>query len=73
MNDDSDGLPVALRGKIPVKVIGKVSKGDCLITSNVPGYAMVADLDNISKVSIFAKSLEDKNDTDLGTIMAVVL
>jgi hypothetical protein len=73
MNNDSEGLPVALRGKIPVKVIGKVSKGDCLVTSSVPGYAMVADLANVSTVSIFAKSLEDKNDTDLGTIMAVVL
>ena len=73
MNAESYGLPVALRGKVPVKVIGKVSKGDCLVTSNVPGYAMSADPTTVSMISIFAKSLEDKDNIEPGTIIAVVL
>ena len=36
MNNDIDGLPpVALQGRVPVKVIGKVPKGERLTTSDV--------------------------------------
>ena len=36
MNKDAEGLPVALTGRVPVKVIGKVRKGERLISSDVP-------------------------------------
>jgi hypothetical protein len=73
MNDVSNEPPVALRGKIPVKVIGSVKKGDPLITSSIAGYAEVGDLSTVSPVAIFAKSLENKEDLDPGVVMAVVL
>jgi len=73
MNSEASGLPVALRGKVPVKVIGKVWKGDLLICSAVPGYAMSVGDDKSYGVSIFAKSIEDKTDFEYGTVMAVIL
>ena len=72
MNEESTGLVVALRGKVPVRVVGKVNKGDLLVTSNVPGFAQVA-LANFSANAVFAKSLETKDSDEAGTVMAVVL
>ena len=42
MNSDLQGDPtVALQGRTPCKVIGKVEKGDIIVTSAVEGYGMV--------------------------------
>lgn len=73
MNNESNGLPIALRGKVPVKVIGRVSKGDALITSSSYGYAKVADASIIPSTAIFAKAIEDKDDFEPGVIMAVII
>ena len=40
MNSEAEGLPVALTGRVPVKVFGKVLKGERLISSHLPGVAM---------------------------------
>lgn len=72
MNAELDGLIVALRGRIPAKVVGKVNKGDLLVTSNVPGFAQAA-LGTVSANAVFAKSLEDKNTEEPGVIEAVIL
>lgn len=42
MNKDAEGQYVALRGRVPCKVIGPVKKGDVLITSDRPGFACVS-------------------------------
>jgi len=72
MNVESEGLAVALRGKVPCKVIGPIKKGDILVSSSVLGYAMASRSNNPLAASIIGKSLEDKFDLDLGTIMIVV-
>ncbi len=72
MNSLSDGQPVALRGKVPVKVLGSVRKGDLLVTSEIEGTAKVA-VGEYSPNSVFAKSLENKDSEDLGTVIAVIL
>jgi hypothetical protein len=71
--DDTNYPPVALRGKVPVKVIGKVTKGDVLVTSTTPGYAVALKSENVSNFSGIAKSLENKDDDGLGVVMAVVI
>jgi len=73
MNVDSTGQAVALRGKVPVKVLGKVSKGDLLITSAIPGYAMSVGGDMSFGHAIFAKSIANKTDYDNGMVIAVIL
>lgn len=71
MNEDSTGQVVALRGKVPVKVVGKVNKGDLLVTSEIPGFATVGT--DAHPNAVFAKSLENKDDITPGIVMAVVL
>jgi hypothetical protein len=71
MNIGSTGIAVALRGKVPCKVVGSVNKGDILVSSTVAGYAKRGNILSPA-ASIVGKSLEDKFDLDTGTIMMVV-
>jgi hypothetical protein len=62
---------IALRGKVPVKVVGPVSKGDVLINSNVAGHAMAANEPlAVCAASIIGKALEDHDGH--GIVLAVV-
>ena len=72
-NGEENGLAVALRGKIPVKVIGSVNKGDLLITSNVAGYATAAKFYKPDPHAVFAKSLERDDSEGARVIWAVIL
>lgn len=59
MNGDSPGVPVALRGRVPCKVLGPVKKGDLLVTAGAnPGWATSAGKDQSRPLSVFAKALE---------------
>ena len=72
MNEGCPGIKTltALQGKVPVNVIGKVAKGDMLVASAIPGYAIV---DNDPKVgSVIGKAISEKDDTEKGTVHAVV-
>ena len=72
MNDGCLGIKTltALQGKVPVNVIGTVGKGDMLVASSIPGYAVV---DNDPKVgSVIGKAIGTKDDTERGTVYAVV-
>lgn len=61
---------VALRGRVPCKVIGPVKKGDLLVTSYYPGYAEVFKTGDSSS-AVLGKSLENF-DGSKGTIEIVV-
>jgi hypothetical protein len=58
MNAASDGLPVALTGRVPCMVLGPVDKGDRLVTSKMSGIAQRLVDGRYTPGSIFAKSLE---------------
>ena len=73
MNAANAGQPVALRGRVPVDVIGPVSKGDLLVTSASPGYAASVGKNANYSVAVFAKALQDKSDDGAGTIEAVII
>jgi hypothetical protein len=62
---------VALSGRIPVKVIGRVNKGERLVASATAGHAQVASLDANWR-SIIGRALEDKIDDGSGHIEVVV-
>jgi len=72
-NGEENGVPVALRGKIPVKVVGSVNKGDLLITSNVAGYATAAKFYKPDPHAVFAKSLVRDDSDGPRVIWAVIL
>jgi hypothetical protein len=53
---DKSGRPIVI-GAEPVKVIGPVEKGDFLVASDVPGYAMAAKSPAFG--TVIAQALED--------------
>jgi hypothetical protein len=73
MNSALEGdhvVALALQGRVPCKVLGRVAKGDMLVTSAVPGYAIV---DNDPKVgTIIGKAVQSKTDDGKGCIEIVV-
>ena len=74
MNKDADGLPVALQGRVPVKVVGPVAKGERLISSDIPGVAVgVSEEDFAHQLqAIIGRSLENKTDEAEGLVEAVI-
>lgn len=51
---------IALKGRVPCKVIGPIKKGDLLVTSAHPGYACVGQ--SVFGDSVIGKALEDKSE-----------
>jgi len=73
MNSQANGVAVALRGRVPCKVIGNVNKGDVLVASDTPGYAMVgASVHTLSPLQIVGRALESKTDAQPGIIEIIV-
>jgi len=72
MNGGCPGLKnqVGLQGRCPVKVIGRVKKGDMLTTSATAGYAVKANDPKLG--SIIGKALEDKDYGEAGVIEVAV-
>ena len=64
------GVCVALQGRVPCKVIGRVKKGEMLTTSNTPGYAVRAFTPQIG--TIIGKALENKDYAEAGVIEVAV-
>jgi hypothetical protein len=63
------GIPVALKGRVPVNVIGTVKKGDRLIASNEIGFAQALS-NSVDAEFVFAIALSDN---DNNTVEAVIL
>jgi hypothetical protein len=64
---------VAMAGRIPVRVIGFVTKGQRLVTSDVPGVAKAIDtVEGVSPYAVVGRALEDKTTEEEGTVLAVV-
>ena len=67
MNDDADGQAIALRGRVPVKVVGPIRKGQPLIC-NQDGKGMYGDTNNS-----FAIALETNEDANVKLVECVIL
>ena len=63
------GTAIALKGRVPVKVMGNVKKGDPLVPA-MTGYAKV---DNNSGARQFAVALESSNDPGVKLVECVIL
>jgi hypothetical protein len=72
MNAGQEGTKacIALQGRVPVKVIGAVQKGDLLTTSNTPEYACKATNPQVG--TIIGKALENKNTLGRGIIEVAI-
>jgi hypothetical protein len=67
MNDEADGQAIALRGRVPVKVIGPIRKGQPLIC-NQDGKGIHGDTNNS-----FAISLETNEEHSVKLVECVIL
>jgi len=73
MNNDLDGISVALIGRVPCKVVGTVRKGDMLISSDEPGHAQAyKDIHNPPTGSVIGKAIENKDNDGPGVIEVLV-
>ena len=73
MNSGAQGLPVALQGRVPVKVIGKVYKGQRLVSAMVAGTACaLIDETQYDPRTVIGRALADKDTEDAGVIEAVI-
>jgi hypothetical protein len=62
---------IAMTGRVPVKVKGKVNKGDRLVSAG-NGFARAARHDELSPFNIIGRSLEDKTTEGEGKVLAAV-
>jgi hypothetical protein len=72
MNDACPGIKVcvALQGRVPVKVVGMVKKGDILVAAAKPGHAIVNN--DPSAGTIIGKALAAKTDAAPGVVEVAV-
>ena len=65
---------IALKGRVPCKVIGDIKKGDLLTTSTIPGVACSMDADSAfySANAVLGRALEDYQSKIVGLIQVKV-
>ena len=68
---DDTHPPVAMSGRVPVRVIGEVAKGDRLVSAG-NGLARAATKDEINSFNVIGRSLENKAGANEGTVEAIV-
>jgi len=73
MNSIHPGLAVALRGRVPVNVVGSVVKGDSLVTSSIAGHAQSVGRSRLYGQAVFAKALETNLEDGKKVIIAVII
>jgi hypothetical protein len=69
--DDTTHPYIALKGRVPCRVIGPILKGDLLVTSAVPGYAERAQTGDHPS-AVLGRALEEFGGAD-GVIEVMVI
>lgn len=69
--EDDTHPPVAMTGRVPVKCIGTVRKGDRLVSAG-DGVARAARPGEATAFNVIGRALEHKHLAELGTIEAIV-
>ena len=76
MNDaagnDTTHPYIAMTGRVDVKVIGTVNKGDRLISASVPGYARAATKAECTAFNVIGRALTSKSTAGQGSVLAAV-
>jgi hypothetical protein len=69
--NDSTHPPIAMTGRVPVRVTGSICKGDRLVSAG-NGMARAAQPGEATAFNVIGRALEDKNDSEDGVIEAIV-
>jgi hypothetical protein len=70
--NDSTHPYIAMTGRVDVKVIGTVNKGDRLISASVPGYARAATKAECTAFNVIGRALTSKSEAGQGSVLAAV-
>ena len=70
--NDSTHPYIAMTGRVDVKVIGSVNKGDRLISASVPGYARAATKAECTAFNVIGRALTSKSEAGQGSVLAAV-
>ena len=68
---DATHPPVAMTGRVPVKTIGQVRKGDRLVSAG-NGFARAARTGEATAFNVIGRALADKTTDNEGTVEAIV-
>ena len=68
---DETHPPIAMTGRVPVRVIGSIRKGDRLVSAG-NGLARAAQPGEATAFNVIGRALEDRTDKDEGTVEAIV-
>jgi len=63
--------PIAMTGRVPVNVMGFITKGDRLVSAG-NGFARAATLDEVTAFNVIGRALEGKTDEGFGSVEAIV-
>jgi hypothetical protein len=66
-----NSVAIALLGRVPCRVVGKISKGDLLVSGSLIGTAISAVFPKPG--ALIGKALEDYDSDDIGTIEVMVV
>jgi hypothetical protein len=69
--DDITHPAVAVQGRVPVRVVGQVRKGDRLVSAG-SGLARSAARSEITAFNVIGRSLQDKTTMEEGVVEAIV-
>jgi len=69
--DDNTHPAIAMGGRVPVKVVGKVKKGQRLVSAG-NGVARAAKPGEATAFNVIGRALDTKTDEALGTVEAIV-
>jgi len=69
--EDDTHPAVAMTGRVPVKCVGTIRKGDRLVSAG-EGVARAAQSGEATAFNVIGRSLENKHTPELGTIEAIV-
>jgi len=67
---DDTAVDLAMTGRVPCRVVGKIRKGDMLVTAKENGAATASD--NPKMGSVIGKALENYDSDQVGVIEIVV-
>jgi hypothetical protein len=68
---DATHPPVAMTGRVPVRTIGQVRKGDRLVSAS-NGLARAAATGEATAFNVIGRALRDKLNTEIGIVEAIV-
>jgi hypothetical protein len=68
---DETHPPIAMTGRVPVRVTGMISKGDRLVSAG-NGLARAAQPGEATAFNVIGRALESRTDIGEGTVEAIV-